>query len=35
MRDPEQFREAQEKKVAAQKCPGLVRDAVIVLEKIL
>jgi C_GCAxxG_C_C family probable redox protein len=35
MRDPVQFREAQEKKVAAQKCPGLVADAVLVLEKIL
>lgn len=35
MRDPVQFKEAQEKKVAARTCPGLVRDAVIILEKIL
>jgi len=35
MADPVQFKEAREKKVAAQKCPGLVEDAVIVLERIL
>jgi C_GCAxxG_C_C family probable redox protein len=35
MADPVQFKEAQEKKVAARICPGLVEDAVIVLERIL
>jgi C_GCAxxG_C_C family probable redox protein len=35
MADPVQFREAQEKKVAAQKCPGLTGDAVTILENIL
>lgn len=35
MADPVQFKEAREKKVAAQKCPGLVEDAVIILERIL
>ncbi|WP_440949696.1 C-GCAxxG-C-C family protein [Methanosphaerula subterraneus] len=35
MADPMQFKEAREKKVAARICPGLVEDAVIVLERIL
>jgi C_GCAxxG_C_C family probable redox protein len=35
MRDPEQFREVKEKKVAARICPGLVSDAVTLLEKML
>jgi len=35
MADPVQFKEAGEKKVAARICPGLVEDAVIVLERIL
>jgi C_GCAxxG_C_C family probable redox protein len=35
MRDPARFAEAKEKKVAARLCPGLTRDAVIVLEKVL
>ncbi|ACL17827.1 C-GCAxxG-C-C family protein [Methanosphaerula palustris] len=35
MADPVQFKEALEKKVAARICPGLVEDAVTVLERIL
>lgn len=35
MSDPAQFAEAKEKKVAARLCPGLTKDAVIVLEKVL
>lgn len=35
MRDPVQFKEAQEKQVAARICPGLTSDAVIILERIL
>jgi len=33
--NPEAYAEAQEKRVAAQKCPKLVEDAVLVLEKII
>lgn len=35
MRDPARFAEAKEKKIAARLCPGLTKDAVIVLEKVL
>lgn len=35
MSDPAQFAEAKEKKVAARLCPGLTKDAVIILEKVL
>jgi C_GCAxxG_C_C family probable redox protein len=35
MADPDQFKEAQENKAAARICPGLVEDAVIVLERLL
>jgi hypothetical protein len=33
--DPKSYAEAQEKRVAAQKCPKLVEDAVLILEKII
>jgi len=33
--NPESYAEAQEKRVAAQKCPKLVEDAVLILEKII
>lgn len=33
--NPEAYAEAQEKRIAGQKCPKLVEDAVLVLEKII
>jgi len=35
MRDPVQFAKAKKANVAARLCPGLTKDAVIVLEKVL